>query len=207
MNKIVKAYIHEGLDKLEDPVILVKQYIRDMQEDMKQLDEMIEKHRKLDRSLQKDALLAKQLADRREEQARLAIEKGNEELARMALVNKREALVQMERYEQLREKNNVLMNDRMKQLEEMQQKYRQLRDRKLELILRVQAVKANEQMRKMKEKYAHHHSAIERDFERMEDRVGELEWKVQESDDFLYSKEKGYSAEIEEELKRLKEEK
>ncbi len=201
MNRIVKAYIHEGLEKLEDPVVLAKQYIREVEEDMKRLETVIEKHHQLAKSLKNDWQLAKQFADRREEQAKIALEKGNEELARKALVSKNEALKQMERYERLREKNEVLLNERKKQLEQLREKYRHLRDRKIEWRLRVQAVKAHEQMKKMNETYRRKESY----FDRIEDRVRELEWRYDER--FSSNDEEAYSPEIEAELKRLKEEK
>ncbi len=207
MNRIVKAYIHEGLEKLEDPVVLVKQYMRDMQEDMRKLDVLIEKHMRLDRSLAKDWKLAKELADRREEQAKVALAADKEDLARLALVSKKEAIAQIERYEQLREKNNLQLSERKQELAQLKLKYKQLRDRKLELILRVQAVKANEEIKQMKQKYEQKGSSIENEFERMEERVGDLEWKMNEVDASQLSKEDGYSNEIQAEIERLKEEK
>lgn len=205
MNRIVKAYIHEGLEKLEDPVMLVKQYMRDMKEDMRKHEAVIEKHTQLDGSLAKDWQMAKDLADRREMQAKVAIESGKEDLARRALVSKKEALEQMARYEQLREKNNAQLIERKKELDELKGKYGELQDRKLELILRVQAVKANEQIKQMQQKYKQKGSSLESEFERMEERVDDLEWKS-ETEPMSNMSEESYSEEIQVELERLKKE-
>lgn len=205
MNRIVKACIHEGLEKLEDPVMLVKQYMRDMKEDMRKHEAVIEKHAQLDGSLAKDWQMAKDLADRREMQAKVAIESGKEDLARRALVSKKEALEQMARYEQLREKNDAQLTERKKELDELKGKYSELQDRKLELILRVQAVKANEQIKQMQQKYKQKGSSLENEFERMEERVDDLEWKS-ETEPISGMSEESYSEEIQAELERLKKE-
>ncbi len=176
INRFFKAYIHEGLERLEDPVVMVKQYMRDMKEDIQKLEAAIEKHVRLEHSLTQDFQAAKELVERREQQAKVAIEAENEDLARMALVSKKEAWEQMNRYEELRDKNQAQIKERKHELEQLQLKYAQLRDRKLELILRVQAVRANQQMKQTSKKYQKG-SSIESEFERMEERVVDLEWK------------------------------
>lgn len=177
LNRFCKAYLHEGLEKLEDPVVMVKQYMRDMKADIGKQQATIEKHLRLEETLKRNWQTAKELVERREQQARLAVEKENDELAKMALKSKKEAWEQMNRFAALREKNELQIEAQKQTLAELEQKYNQLRDRKLELVLRVQAVKASEQIKDTKRKYRQQESIIENEFERMEDKVTDLEWK------------------------------
>ncbi|NEU31523.1 PspA/IM30 family protein [bacterium LRH843] len=205
MNRFFKAYVHEGLERLEDPVVMVKQYMREMKEDIEKIEAAIRQHARIDHTLTRDWELAKDLVARREQQAKVAIEAEKDELARMALVSKKEALLQMNRYEQLREKNNASLLERKQELEQLQQKYAQLRDRKLELILRVQAVKANEQIKRTKQKYEQTSGTIENEFERMEERVTDLEWRSGGRIEMEpVNKDLMYSEEIQAELEEMK---
>lgn len=204
MAAIVKSYIYEGLEKLEDPVLLVKQYMRDMQEEMRSLESIIEKHHRLDRVLAKDWQSAEELANRREQQAKAALEAEEEDLARKALVSKKEAIEQMARYEQLRERNKVQLNESRQRLEQMKTKYKHLYDRKLELTLRVQAVRANAQIEQLQQKNRVD-SHLDFEFARMEERIGELEWKDGElNKNNARREEEQYSEDIQAELDRLK---
>lgn len=205
INQFFKAYIHEGLERMEDPVIMVKQYMRDMKEDIQKLEAQIEKHVALEHSLTQNLQAAKELVERREQQARIALEVENDDLARRALFSKKDTFEQVNRYEEMLEKNRAQIKERKQELEQLQLKYGQLRDRKLELILRVQAVKANQQMKQTKQKYDQKGSQIESEFERIEERIVDLEWKSGSKTAVeVMSGDKAHSEEIEAELTQMK---
>jgi phage shock protein A/lia operon protein LiaH len=145
ISTLIKAYIYEGLEKLEDPALMVKQYMRDMKKEINQLEARIRKQSKLEQELVHHLQAAKELFVRREEQAKMAVQAGNEELARKILLNKKEVWQQMDHYEKVINKNAVEIKGKKLELDQLQTKYEQLKEKNLELIVRVQGVKASKQ--------------------------------------------------------------
>ncbi|MDY7221720.1 PspA/IM30 family protein [Halalkalibacterium halodurans] len=173
MKNLVLASIHEGLDKLEDPEMMLNQYIRNVQSEMGRAEKAIEEQKKLHVSLERDLEEAKRLMKRREEQAKAALSAGEEELAKKALYSKKNAAEQVARYEALMQKSHDHVLELRLQLEDLEKKYEQLRDKKRELLLRSQSIKAFEQMKKARATFSTEGS--ERQFQRMEEKIEDME--------------------------------
>lgn len=148
ISQIIKAYVYEGLEKLEDPVLMVKQYIRDINIEIKKLKETIKKQDSFDKQLCKQLEEAKELITRREEQANLAIQAGEDDLARKILKSKKAVEEQVNQYELLISKNKDELKERKEELEKLLFKYEQVKERNADLIVRVQGMRANQQMEK-----------------------------------------------------------
>ncbi|WP_100406553.1 PspA/IM30 family protein [Bacillus solitudinis] len=201
IRRLVEATIHEGLDHLEEPVMMVKQYMRDLKAEMSKVEEAIEKQKRLHHLLTHDLQVARELMNRRDAQATLAIEAGEEDLARRALLSKKQAFEQIQKYEGLLKTSEKQLEERNIQLEQVRKKYLAFRDKKIELTLRVQAVKAEEQLKQFKKKDSTR--AIEEGFERIEDRVFDMEIRTKQPIENYLSPEA--DATIEEELQEMKE--
>ncbi|WP_088102657.1 PspA/IM30 family protein [Halalkalibacter urbisdiaboli] len=196
IKRLVEATIHEGLEQLEEPVMMVKQYMRDMKKEIEKIEKEILKQEQLHHKLLADQKLATELMERREKQAVIAVEAGEEDLARRALVSKKQAFEQIQRYEGLLQTSEEQLKKYRVYLEQLQEKYVRLRD-KIELLLRVQASKASEQMKKVN--LNNISRSIEEGFERVEDRVAEMELRTR-----AHSHEITTTKEIEDELEAIK---
>ncbi|MCL7746988.1 PspA/IM30 family protein [Halalkalibacter alkaliphilus] len=141
INQLIKAYINEGLERIEDPAIMVKQYIRDVREQVEQAEQQLEKALVRKKTLENDLTLARVLFEKREEQARVALQADNEELARKILLNKKEVWKQIAQFEEMLVQQEKSISEKSAKLEQLQTKYSQLQEKHMELIVRVQAVK------------------------------------------------------------------
>ncbi|WP_017728665.1 PspA/IM30 family protein [Halalkalibacterium ligniniphilum] len=173
IRNVVMASIHEGLDKIEEPVMMLNQYMRDVQAEMKRAEAAIEKQKKLHLSLERDYQEAIELKERRDKQAEAALKAGEEDLAKRALYSKKAAAEQVNRYQALLEKSKAHVHQLRLQLEDMEVKYEKLRDKKRELVLRAQASKANAQMNRTAAAFSIKNA--EEEFLRVEERIVDTE--------------------------------
>ncbi|MDI5788352.1 PspA/IM30 family protein [Bacillus licheniformis] len=75
------ASVNEGLDKLENPRVMLNQYVRDMESDIAKAKHTIVKQQTIEHSL-KESGRSRKLAVKRRNQAQLAFDAGEEELAK-----------------------------------------------------------------------------------------------------------------------------
>lgn len=170
---IVLAGVHETLDKLEDPVALVKQYLRDMEVEISKAERTIAYQVVLEK--RQVALIADTKAQiaKRGRQAQLAVETGDEEIAKVALQDKVLLESKLTVYEQqlttLTEQTETLSE----QLRELQEKFTELQAKKRLLFARAQAAKTTQELHTTLHSIDTE-SAV-RGFARMEERVMVME--------------------------------
>ncbi|WP_146737829.1 PspA/IM30 family protein, partial [Bacillus tropicus] len=79
------ASVNEGLDKLENPKVMLNQYVRDMESDIAKAKQTIVKQHTIVHQFKKKQEDASETAAKRKNQAQLAFDAGEEELAKKAL--------------------------------------------------------------------------------------------------------------------------
>ncbi|KMK75696.1 PspA/IM30 family protein [Alkalihalobacillus pseudalcaliphilus] len=169
------ATIHEGLDKVEDPVIMVKQYLRELKEEIQKKEKAIDKQEHMQYTLERDKREAEAIVEKRDHQAKQAIDANEEGLAKKALLSKREAYEEVIRYQELLEASSEHIVELKKGIELLQKKYQQLRDKRMELELRKEATLANHELKKSMQRHSYRN--LERSFHHLEDELDENEWK------------------------------
>lgn len=187
LRDITVATIHEGLDGLENPVVMLNQYLRDMEEEIKRAEKAISKQMLLQSSFTKDLEQAKGMVQKRMEQAEFAVKAGEEELARKALLSKVEFEEKVQYYTELVNNNEKSISDLKAQLTKILEKYQQLRDKKHALIARANAAKTKEGMQKTLSTFQNEKAA--EGFRRMEERILDIETRsklTESSVDALY---------------------
>src|SRR3954471_17379529 len=85
---MTKASIHEVLDKVEDPIVMLNQYLRDMEEEIAQAEVTVARQIANERKLKGRLDEAVRFTAQREEQAKEALKSGQEAAARQALEQK-----------------------------------------------------------------------------------------------------------------------
>ncbi|MBM7646654.1 lia operon protein LiaH [Scopulibacillus daqui] len=176
MKNMITATINEGLDKLENPQIMLKQYLRDMDAEIAKAKHAIIKQQAIEKNffMKKDE--AEKLAAKRKEQAQRAFDAGEEDLARKALQEMKHFEAKAKQYEDLYEKAGEQVKDLKNQLSQLEDKFQNLKDKKNALIARANAAKAKEHM----------YTSINRidsestykEFQRLEERICEMEIKA-----------------------------
>ena len=87
---VVSSELNAMLDRAEDPVKMLDQYLRDMAEDIREVEAAVAKQIANEKMLKRKMNDAEAMVQKRMEQAELAVEAGNDDLARRALQDKRE---------------------------------------------------------------------------------------------------------------------
>ncbi|WP_308635998.1 PspA/IM30 family protein [Paenibacillus silvisoli] len=170
---IVQSDLHSFLDRVEDPINMVKQYIRELEEQLDRAAEALSQQLLVERKHaalieQTEALLAK-----RSRQAELAVDRGEDGIAQIAI---REKLIHQERlalyrgqYEALQQQTAQLQE----QIEQLKHTYDALQAKKHYLISRVQAASALQQINGTLLGFDPQQAT--RGFARMEEKVWQLE--------------------------------
>ncbi len=199
------ASVNEGLDKLENPRVMLNQYVRDMESDIAKAKHTIVKQQTIEHSFKGKVEEAEKLAVKRRNQAQLAFDAGEEELAKKALSEMKYFEEKAAEYKDAHQHAKKQLAELKEQLETLEVKLRDIKDRKHALIARANAVKAKEHMNASFNKI----DSESREFMRMENRIEEMETRVNSYAELSASSSSPfgrleYAKEVEEELEKMR---
>jgi len=205
----IRANLNSLLDKAEDPEIMLNQYLRDMEEDIAEAEVAVAKQLAVawKFKVQLDDLLVQ--IEKREAQAIEAIKNNREELARRALEDKRVLKAKAEEFKAHYEQTSATAEKLRAELKIMKEEYERLRLKRDTLVARAKAAKAQKQIYEATGSLGK--DTTKRNFERMEDKVLQMEAEAKIAEDFrerdldLQLESLGKDLEIENELAALKE--
>lgn len=195
LKRITLADMHRALDKAEKPVNMIKQYIREMEGQIVKAQEKLAQQVGLEKKCEALVAETEAVIEKRLRQANLAVERNEDEIAKMALhdkiVNERKLLSYKQQYEAAKEQTAYLQG----KVQELKMKYEELQVKQQELIARASAAQAQED-----------HAA--NGFLRAEEKIWALEAKAKAGEGFAPSSQPNVSAllqaEVEKELEQLK---
>ncbi len=203
------AALNDMLDKAEDPVSMMNQYLRDMEADLAEAEIAVAKQIAVEKKLQHQWEEASEQADKRGQQALQALQAEQEDLARRALQDKKALLQKVDDFKAQFEKAKAAADVLRGQLQEMRQQLEEMKQRKASLVARVQAAKAQKQMHQNLSGLGNNSGV--KGFERMQDKVMQIEAEALASKELVQrnrSLDQELDAlgdpEIEEELEALK---
>jgi phage shock protein A len=177
VSRLVRANVNDAIDKAEDPEKILDQALRDFQAEFIKLKEAaataIAAQKRTQAQLESKTREAQVWQDR----AKLALEKGDEELARQALVRKKSEADAAAALQAQQDQQNVLVDGLKKNLMMMESKIAEAKTKKDMLKVRAKTAKANEQLQSAVNTM-NADSAMAA-FERMENKVLELEARSQ----------------------------
>lgn len=203
---MTKAAIHEVLDTLEDPVMMLNQYIRVMEQEITQAEIALTRHLAMEKRTKMIIDEMKQRVEKRLRQAQLAIDHQQDDIARQALADKQlteEKLGQSEQdYVRLTEQTQVLRG----QLQELKDKFYDMKHKRASLMARANVAAASKRIHHAM--HAINSDSAVRGFARIEERIQTMEIDVEVSKKLhgLFQNEQAVSPNVEAELARLKQE-
>jgi phage shock protein A len=181
MGTVVNSELNAMLDKAEDPVKMLDQFMRDMEADIREAEAAVAKQIANEKMLKKKADDAEALVNKRQEQAIKALEAGNEDLAKRALEDKKLQSKQSETFLEsyTRAKNDA--DSLREKLDEMKREYHEMKLKKDSLKARAESAKTRTKMNRVMSGIGGDDSR--KGFDRMEEKVMRYEAEAETSED------------------------
>lgn len=213
IKNIVVADVNQTLDKLEKPVNMLKQYLRETEQQITKAQKALAHQYYLEKKYEAlisetDALIAK-----RTRQAELAVSREEDQMAQLALqekiVNEKKAELYRKQYEITKEQTVTLYE----QIDKLQKKYGELQYKELVLVSRLNAAQAIKESNRAIDSF--HTEGTAKGFARIESYVQKLEAETAASNYFYNLKspnqqevlDQNLQEEVKRELEKLKENK
>ncbi|GAB4349342.1 MAG: PspA/IM30 family protein [Cyanophyceae cyanobacterium] len=177
VSRLVRANVNDMVSKAEDPEKILEQSIIDMQEDLVQMRQAVAKAIAAQNRMQQQYNQAQTEADKWVQRAQLALQKGDENLAREALSRKK---VQAETATSLKgqlDQQTTMVDGLKRNLMALEGKISEAKTKKDMLKARASAAKANEQLQSTISSM--NTGSAMAAFERMEEKVLEMEARSQ----------------------------
>ncbi|MFD2672237.1 PspA/IM30 family protein [Marinicrinis sediminis] len=172
---MTKASMHELLDKVEDPVVMLNQYIREMEEEIAKAEVTVAKQMASERKWKQRMDETMRTAYDRSQRAEQAVQQGQDEVARHMLAEKIQYEEKAQEAEALYEQSRQQAEQLRDQLHEMKDEYYQMRNKRNELASRAEMAKARKQMAQAVQVHHIESGSAVRGFGRMEEKIMQLE--------------------------------
>ncbi|MCK5684334.1 PspA/IM30 family protein [bacterium] len=202
MNMIIKSNLNDYLDRVENPVKMVKQLLMDMKVEYKNAEAVLTKAIVDEKRIEREYLENVKKAEKYEKKAFEAVENGDDELARAALKRKNGCQKLSCSLKEHLEEQQLEVGKIKIALKALKSKLAEAEERKLDLIKRAEKAKkkAKKEASDKKRVYEIDTSAFN-DFERMEEKILDMETEAEVMEEM--AEEFDENDEIEKELNRI----
>ena len=166
---LIRANLNDLISRAEDPEKVISQLLLDMQNNLQQVKSQVALAITHEKRLYQHYEENKKKAEEWDYKAGLAVDKGNDELAREALSRKRSFQETADSFHQQWQEQNAQVGQLKEALRQLERKVQEAQTKKDLLIARHQRAKAETQIRETMAGMGRSNAATE--FERMEERV------------------------------------
>lgn len=178
---VVGSELNAMLDKAEDPVKMLDQFMRDMASDIREAESEVAKMIANEKMMKRKYDDAKNMVDKRQSQAEKAVESGDDALASRALQDKKTHESNMNSLKDSWERTKTDSETLRTKLDEMKNEYRDMEMKKDSLKARAESAKARTKMNRTMGTIGNDQSKA--GFNRMEEKVMRAEAEAETSDD------------------------
>ncbi|MEJ8544555.1 PspA/IM30 family protein [Brevibacillus borstelensis] len=185
LRDLTMSNLYALIEKAEDPIKMTDQYLRDMQEDLAEAEKAVAAQIVLEKKFKQLYEEQEALVKKRDEQAHVAAQAKNIDLARRALEEKKAAEQKMAEYKTSYEQNKAAADTLREKLEEMRKQITELKNKRETLAARVNAAKAQKQINQSMSGFDS--STAMAGLKRMEEKAMQLEAEAEASGE-LYKK-------------------
>ncbi|UFJ41256.1 PspA/IM30 family protein [Brevibacillus humidisoli] len=210
LRDVTVASVNDVIDSMEDPVTMLNQYMRDMEAEIGRVEVAVARQVAVEKKFRQQYKEALAMAEKRDRQATLAISEGEDDLARRALLEKKQYSARADEYQKLYETASTAAQQMREKLAELKDEFYKMRAKKYELTSRAQVARTQKQLNQVITGLGN--ESASRGFSRMEEKVLRMEAEAEMSGERLktsYGLDRAFEPliddEIEAELKERKE--
>ncbi|WCN39213.1 PspA/IM30 family protein [Aneurinibacillus uraniidurans] len=193
LRDLTLSNVYALIEKAEDPVKMLDQYIRDMVEDLEEAEKAVAAQIAIEKKFKVLYEEQEALVQKRAEQAEKAVQVENLDLARRALEEKKSASQKMDEYKAAYEQNKAAAEQLREKLREMQKQVTEMKNKRETLVARANAAKAQTEINKAMAGFGS--DTAQAGLKRMEEKVLQMESQAEASNE-LSRKEKSLDDEF-----------
>jgi len=175
INDMTRASVNEMLDKMENPVIMLNQYLRDMEEEIREAEATVAKQIAFERNMQKHYENSVRLSAEREAQTERAVVEGQDELARKLLEEKLYFDQKIAEYGEQHTQAQIHCQELTQQMDSMKEEFSRLHNKRNDLVSRAKLAEARKQMSSINSVHTIETGSASNGFHRMEEKIMQME--------------------------------
>ncbi|WPP43390.1 PspA/IM30 family protein [Paenibacillus hunanensis] len=181
LRDLTLSNVYALIEKAEDPIKMTDQYIRDMAADLEDAEKAVASQIAIEKRFkqlyeEQDALVKK-----REEQAHIAAQAQNIDLARRALEEKKNAEAKRDEYKANFDQNKAAADNLRSKLDEMRKQLNELKNKRETLVARYNAAKAQTEINKAMNGFSADSATA--GMKRMEEKMMQMEARAEASNE------------------------
>lgn len=146
LRTLTVASVNEVMDSLEDPIVMLNQYMRDMETEIGQVEVAVARQVALEKRFRQQWEEANAIVEKRDRQVTLALSTNDDELARRALVDKKLHESRAQEYETLFTSAAEAAQQMREKLAELKDEFYKMRAKKFTLMSRAQVARTHKQV-------------------------------------------------------------
>jgi phage shock protein A len=173
LRDVTVASVNDLIDSMEDPVVMLTQYMRDMEAEIGQVEVAVARQVAMEKRFRQQWEEAVSMAAKRDRQVKLALSEGEDEMARRALIDKKRYEARAQEYEALYKQAADAAARMREKLNELKDEFYKMRAKKYALMSRAQVAQAQKQVNQALVGFAS--ESASRGFARMEEKVLRME--------------------------------
>lgn len=171
--RVIRANLNSLVSQAEDPEKILEQTVLDMQEDLFQLRQAVAQAIATQKRTERQCSQAQTTADEWYRRAQLALQKGEEDLARDALTRRKSYQDTAEAMRSQLDQQRVVVDQLRQNMMKLESKISEAKTKKDLYIARARSAKASQQINEMMERT--NPGGAMQAFERMEEKVMQME--------------------------------
>jgi phage shock protein A len=179
LRDLTVASVNDVIDSLEDPAVMLTQYMRDMEAEIGRVEVAVARQVALEKKFRQQYEEALTMVEKRDRQIALALTEGEEELARRALLDKKQHEARAQEYQELYKSSREAAQQMREKLAELKDEFYKMRAKKYALMSRAQVARTQKQLNCVLSGIGS--ESASRGFARMEEKVLRMEAEAEMS--------------------------